>query len=137
MGEVVRKELRLAPAAVNAVINFPNTLVSYVRFQLARDGIMSLAEVEVFGYPGPSEIRGKVIKTTDNRCLDVANAYQLNSGRFLQWFCHGGSNQRFNIENRFDEHLLIRTVHTSECLTIRGFGNNFSLVKRNCAHLFK
>jgi hypothetical protein len=120
-------------------IDVPRGLVArYVRIQIAGYGILSLAEVQVFGkylITAPNFARSNIMLTTfANKCLDIEYASPHNMARALQFDCHGGGNQRFHLIDRGSGFFSIQAAHSGKCLDVAYADkkNGAALVQHDC-----
>jgi hypothetical protein len=52
------------------------------------------------------------------KCLDVSGATRDNGGNVMQYDCHGGENQLWNIILQKDGNYLLKPTHSNKCLDI-------------------
>ena len=57
---------------------------------------------------------------TDNKCLDVGGSSTENGSAVIQWQCHGGDNQVWNVEPADDGYWRMVARHSGKCLDVSG-----------------
>jgi Ricin-type beta-trefoil lectin domain len=70
--------------------------------------------------PAPVRLVQLVAGHTSNKCLDVSGSSTENRSAVIQWQCHGGDNQFWNVEPADDGYWRMVARHSGKCLDVSG-----------------
>ena len=129
--QVVHSERKRVIPRPADTIDFGKKVARYVRIQLKEQmGILSLAEVQVWGYASPA---GKLISGFNNLCLDIMGASQQDDAPLIQYLCHRGLNQKFDLQAVADKNrYAIKNLLSGKCLAVSSFDKGAGVIQKPC-----
>jgi hypothetical protein len=76
----------------------------------------------------------RLVAQHSNRCLDVYDNTQENGGMIIQWDCHNGNNQAWNLVPAGGDYYKLMVNHSGKCLDVFGASpdNGAYLVQWDC-----
>ncbi|APR74793.1 Endo-1,4-beta-xylanase [Minicystis rosea] len=107
-----------APAQITMAVN---RTARYVRVQLVGTNVLSLAEVQVF--PLHKAVPTEMQIESSHKCVDVQGGATALGTPLIQWDCHSGPNQAFQVFP-VGSGVSIRATASGKCLTVQDVSVN-------------
>jgi hypothetical protein len=62
----------------------------------------------------------QLVAQNSGRCLDVSGGATADGARVLQWACHSGTNQQWQLQAAGDGYVRVVARHSGGCLDVSG-----------------
>jgi xyloglucan-specific exo-beta-1,4-glucanase len=88
----------------------------------------------VYGAPAGAPAGGRLQARHSGKCLDVNGASTASGAAVIQWACHGGANQQWNLEDAGGGYWRVKAGHSGMCLDLasQSTANAVGLVQAKC-----